>query len=316
MLSLKYDAQVEWWKNHLIEDRLAPRTVSFYCETIHAVATILDQCGRPYLPWEIRPEDVRHLLDYLAAEKFAVQTRKGYLSALRRWCLDGGCKTVADWPKPRFPADNRPKVDWLSLDQAARLLEAELTPIQNVVINLELREGLRHVEVIRLKESDIDYTNHTITVIGKGPIGGKPRLIPLVPECEAALRAWGELRNQWVEKGQDRYPETFKNPENFIVWEKAGRLYSYSEEGYGLDKVVTIPLSDSLGFRFSNHTLRRTFGRALYRAGVQVATIAKILGHESTEVTLRYIGVDLDDMRGAMSLNIFRQSSGDCKQCT
>ena len=161
----------------------------------------------------------------------------------------------------------------------------------------------------------ITANRETITVIGKGPIGGKPRLIPLVPECEAALRAWGELRNQWVEKGQDRYPETFKNPENFIVWEKAGRLYSYSEEGYGLDKVVTLPLSDSLGFRFSNHTLRRTFGRALYRAGVQVATIAKILGHESTEVTLRYIGVDLDDMRGAMSLNIFRQSSG-AKQCT
>ena len=44
----------------------------------------------------------------------------------------------------------------------------------------------------------------------------------------------------------------------------------------------------------------------MYRAGVEVATIAKILGHESTEVTLKYIGVDLDDMRGAMAIDLFR----------
>ena len=306
MLDHKFDNQALWWRSHLEAERLAPRTVSFYCETMHCVAEILNRCGRPYMPLEITPEDVRFLLDYMAVDNYAVQTRKGYLACLRRWCHDGGNKTMADWPKPRFPADNRPRVDWLTLEQASRLLSYPLTPIQNVVINLELREGLRHVEVIRLKTSDIDFENHLIKVIGKGPIGGKPRTIPLVPECEAALRAWGAVRQVWVERGRKRYPTSFEDPENFIVWERLGRLYPYSEEGYGLDKVVTLPLSDQLGFRFSNHTLRRTFGRAMYRAGVEVATIAKILGHESTEVTLKYIGVDLDDMRGAMSIDLFR----------
>lgn len=285
-------------------DRLSPRTVSFYAETIHAVAEILDRNGRPYMPRELSTSDIIFFMDWLASEGYAVQTRKGYISTLRRWCMDGGSRIKA-WPKPRLPADLRPKVDWLTADQARRLLEHDMTALQSVVISLELRQGLRHVEVIRLKKSDVDLDGHLLTVTGKGPIGGKPRLVPLVTATEDVLKSWMAVRSKWSEEGLARYPKSFEDPEHLIVWRKAGRLSAYSEEGYGLDKAVTLPLSKALGFHFSNHTLRRTFGRALYRSGVPVATIAKILGHESTEVTLRYIGVDIDDMRTAMNKEIF-----------
>ena len=52
--------------------------------------------------------------------------------------------------------------------------------------------------------------------------------------------------------------------------------------------------------RFFNHTLRRTFGRTMYRSGVEVATISKMMGHESIDQTLKYIGVGLDDMSSAI----------------
>ena len=299
-----YDHRVLLWTKHMRKERLSERTVHFYAETMHTVAQILDAKDLPVMPKDIRPDDVRVLLDHLAAEGYAVQTRKGYLSTLRKWVKDGGGK-VSDWPKARFPAATRPKVDWLTAEQARTLLDADMSLLQSAVISLELRQGLRHVEVIRLRHCDIDYDSHLLTVIGKGPIGGKIRRIPMVPATEAALRLWQDVRDLWVQEGKQRYPATFSDPETVIVWRKAGRLYSYSEEGYGLDKVVTIPLNKQLNFHFSNHTLRRTFGRALYRAEVPVATIAKILGHESTEVTLRYIGVDIDDMRSAMQKEIF-----------
>ena len=38
----------------------------------------------------------------------------------------------------------------------------------------------------------------------------------------------------------------------------------------------------------------------MYRSGVEVATISKMMGHESIDQTLKYIGVDLDDMNNAM----------------
>lgn len=300
----EYDRRVQLWTKQMTRERLSTRTIHFYVETMHAVASILNTNSHPVLPKEIRPDDVRFLLDHLATENYAVQTRKGYLSALRKWVKNGGGKTEG-WPKARLPHDRRPNVDWLTAEQARKLLDTDMSLLQSAVINLELRQGLRHVEVIRLRHCDIDYDTHLLTVIGKGPIGGKIRRIPMVPATEAALKVWQDLRDIWVQEGKQRYPSSFRDPETVIVWRKAGRLYSYSEEGYGLDKVVTLPLNKQLDFHFSNHTLRRTFGRALYRAEVPVATIAKILGHESTEVTLRYIGVDIDDMRNAMQKEIF-----------
>lgn len=296
---------IRTWRKRLAEERLAPRTISFYSETIHAVLALMKTLQLRTHPHNINSEDVQKFLDYLKDEQYAVQTRKGYLTTLRRFCRAFENPTINDWPKPRFPHDTRPNADWLEADQARALIDAEKSPVQTIVIHLELCLGLRHVEVIRLRAKDIDGDTKTILVRGKGPEGGKPRTVPYGLGTEEAVGAWTRHRAQMAEEGRRRHPVTFNDPEELIVWSKAGVLHPYSEEGYGLDKVVTIPLSEQLGFRFSNHTLRRTFGRALYRSGVQVATIAAILGHESTDVTLKYIGVNLDDMRAAMEVEIY-----------
>lgn len=300
MLSELFERRLRAWVSEMEADRLAPRTVSFYKETIRAVAGLLESHGIPYMPRAVKPGDAGAFLDLMAGAGFAVQTRKGYWTALRKWCREGGNRTVDSWPKPRFPADTRPKADWLTADEARRLLEADLTELQRLVVTLELRQGFRHVEVIRLRMDDVDWTEELLLVTGKGPVGGKPRTVPMLPDTADALEAWLSVRRAWAAEGAERYPRTFEDPPQVVVWRKAGRLRPYSEEGYGLDKMVVLPLSRELGFHFSNHTLRRTFGRALYRSGVPPATIARILGHASTEETLRYIGVDLDDMREAM----------------
>ena len=239
-------------------------------------------------------------MDYLAENNYAIQTRKGYLATVRKYCLAYGNPTVHQWQKIRFPHDNRPHADWLSTEQAHTLLTTEKTPIQEIVIHLELCLGLRHVEVIRLRTYDLHFETETIDVRGKGSEGGKPRMIPFTHRTRDVLTVWMDRRGLLAASCKKRHPKTFTDPEQLIVWESGGILHPYSEEGYGLDKVVTIPLSKRLGFHFSNHTLRRTFGRTLFRAGVPVPTIAKILGHESTDVTMKYLGVDLDDMRSAM----------------
>lgn len=298
----RWDPFIDKWKRILIEERLAPRTVSFYTETIRAVLGIMDKLGLVTHPKKVSNDDVGCLMDYLADENYAIQTRKGYLSALRKYCLAFDNPTVRDWQRIRFPHDNRPHADWLTALQAHTLLTTEKTPIQTIVIHLELCLGLRHVEVIRLRTKDIHYETETLDVRGKGSEGGKPRTIPFTHGTKAALCLWSAERDRLRRISETRHPKTFVDPDEFIVWEKAGVLSSYSEQGYGLDKVVTIPLSKLLGFHFSNHTLRRTFGRTLFRSNVPVPTIARILGHESTDVTLKYIGVDLDDMRTAMGV--------------
>ena len=84
-----------------------------------------------------------------------------------------------------------------------------------------------------------------------------------------------------------------------MIWARGSKLYEYGAKGSGIDEMLK-PLGEEIGVKFSNHTLRRTFGRTMYRSGVEVATISKMMGHESIDQTLKYIGVDLDDMNSAM----------------
>lgn len=283
---------------------LAPRTITFYREEVHAVIELLKSEGLNTLPYQITETDVRKFLDTMQSRNLTVSTRKGYMSSLKKYCRAFNNPAV-DRVSYAFPHDTRPNVDWLNLNEAQQLLRCKKTWLQNVVIHLELCLGLRRVEVVRIRMTDIHAEEGYIAVRGKGAQGGKPRCVPFSKDTDTVIKQTVEARSLMITAARKRYPVTTFVPENLILWMKAGRLHAYSEEGCGIDKAVCEPLSKSLGFKFSNHTLRRTFGRALYRAGVEVATIAKILGHESTEVTLRYIGVDLDDMRAAMSRGLY-----------
>ena len=51
---------------------------------------------------------------------------------------------------------------------------------------------------------------------------------------------------------------------------------------------------------FTNHTLRRTFGRLLWLAGVPIEKISEILGHADTKTTLLYLELNMEDQADAM----------------
>jgi hypothetical protein len=53
-----------------------------------------------------------------------------------------------------------------------------------------------------------------------------------------------------------------------------------------------------IGFK-GHHTLRRKGGRLMWQEGVPIETVASIMGYETTEMTLRYIGVNFDDQAKA-----------------
>ena len=49
----------------------------------------------------------------------------------------------------------------------------------------------------------------------------------------------------------------------------------------------------------------------MYHAGVDIETISKFLGHESTIETLKYLGINLDDMDAGMKcLDEYDQKMG------
>jgi integrase/recombinase XerD len=54
--------------------------------------------------------------------------------------------------------------------------------------------------------------------------------------------------------------------------------------------------SENLGFHFSAHSFRRTFGRELYFAGMPLPEIQFIYGHSTLEMTIKYIGIRDSDV--------------------
>jgi len=265
-----------------VEEDYAPRTIRYYREEGACVFSLLNKQIRSGVrAKDVTKEDVYQLLLYMRTNNYAVQTMRGYITALRKICL---FHSNAD-PKSmriRWPQDMRPSVDWITQDQAQKLIDHPKTPFQELVINLELCMGLRRIEVARLRMADIDHRRKVLTVTGKS---SKLRLVPFHPDTERVLSRFIDYRNALIMVAKSKDP-TVMVPEELVIWGKGRQLSPYSQEKLsGFDKQIK-PLTKEVGFDFSNHTLRRTFGRMMYRCNVPLATIAKLLGHESTDVTL------------------------------
>lgn len=57
--------------------------------------------------------------------------------------------------------------------------------------------------------------------------------------------------------------------------------------------------------RFGTHSLRKTYGYQLRIRGVDIVTLMKVFGHSSQSVTLRYIGLEQDEIDEAnLKLNL------------
>ncbi|MHB8352685.1 MAG: tyrosine-type recombinase/integrase [Thermoplasmata archaeon] len=134
--------------------------------------------------------------------------------------------------------------------------------------------GLRRVEVLRLRVKDVGLEDGTLRVLGKGRGGGKWRTISMHPSVRTALTA----------------AVAGKGPEERLLpfgptW--ADLLLRWVSERAGLHPEVMV----------SHHDLRRTFGRLAHKAGIDLEQLQLLYGHRSVDVTVHYIGLDAQWMR-------------------
>lgn len=270
-----------------------PKTVKFYRDQTRCVIRVMSEVIPDSNPENLDADSLRILVRYLRDE-YAISTQKSYLVALRRMCDFYG-NNVFRLNPVRFQRDTRPNVDWLTYEQAQTVINAWKMPLEDMIVVLELLHGLRRVEVIRLRLKDIHFDRGYIEIRGKGSNGGKLRSVPMHPDFRRSYDRWMEERKVLVRDATEN-----RKDDRLLVYLKGTRLRHYEElKGGAIDNHVK-ELSDRIGFHFSNHTLRRTFGRELFRSGVSIVVIATIFGHSNTSTTMDYLGLTLDDMAEAM----------------
>lgn len=141
--------------------------------------------------------------------------------------------------------------------------------VVHVWIGLLSTTGIRISELLGLNWEDIDFKTCALEIKGKG---NKERLVYTTPEYLDLMRQAYE-RNP-TEGRIFRYSE---REARFMLWE-ALKPYSRAKQ-------------------LSPHAIRHSFATSLAKQGVNVATIATILGHKSIETTQKYIDMAQMDCR-------------------
>ena len=271
--------------------------------SLYRTKRILEEGGFDASPRKINEEAINYLLSvHRGAEKLDTYI-KGEIAYLNRYLKFFKNYIILDM-NIEFAEDMRVNVHWLEDDQVLAIYQAPKTPLQDLVIHLELDLGFRNAECCRLTLDDV-YNRGTrpyFNVRGKGRGNGKFRTVAFRGDTKAILGRWLDEREKIVSIARERIPH-WEDPGYLLLW---CHYCNHPDVGYykehtgSLDDAVLEPLRKEVGFHFCNHDLRRTCGRRLFLADVPIETVCRILGHESTVETIRYIGINYDDMEAGL----------------
>jgi integrase len=129
---------------------------------------------------------------------------------------------------------------------------------------MALHTGMRRGEIFNLKWEDVDFRTRLLRV--RNSKSGEPRQIPLDETLVDTLK---DLPSRFA-KGY-----VFPSPQT------GGRLTDVKKQF-----ATTVSKAKLENFRF--HDLRHTFASHLVMNGVDLVTVATLLGHSSTRMTERY----------------------------
>ena len=181
--------------------------------------------------------------------------------------------------RPPTPPRRLPKA--LPVDDVLRLLDVPASPRDRALLELLYSSGARISEVVGLDVDDVDTTERTVLLDGKG---GRQRLVPVGRPALAALEGYlVRARPALVKRGT---PALFLNA-------RGGRLSRQS----AWQVLKTAAERAGIAARVSPHTLRHSFATHLLEGGADVRVVQELLGHASVTTTQVYTLVTVNTLR-------------------
>jgi integrase/recombinase XerD len=280
----------------LTEEDRAERTIKDYRYLLMDAMNALDGQGLETNPKKIGKEEIDFLRNEHYADLNPTNNRRsiGIISAYLEWHGN----LVVRKMRIQWPYNLRPNATWLEENQAKAMFEVAEGQ-ERLLLHLELGIGMRRCEVMRLRPQDV--AGGVFQIKGKGRLGGKWRKVPFRKDTKIELKPYLELREKMISAALLKEPRQAV-PDALMIYAQYGwKLGAYQETA--IDKMIK-GVAARAGIdptTCSNHTLRRTCGRMLWHAGVDVVKISTILGHEDIRTTILYLGLDLEDMNSAWS---------------
>ena len=167
----------------------------------------------------------------------------------------------------------------LSPDEAVRLValtgDEVLTVRDRAMLELFYSSGLRLSELTRLNVADVNFSDETVRVLGKG---NKTRVVPVGAYARQALQAWLALR-----AGLAPVEETA------LFVDQRGRPMSQRTVQR---RVATWATRQGITQHVHPHMLRHSFASHVLQSSGDLRAVQEMLGHASISTTQVYTHLD------------------------
>ena len=154
------------------------------------------------------------------------------------------------------------------------------------IISLGATTGLRAIDIVKLKLTDIDWLRGEIHVIQSKTEG--VLYLPLLPETGEAIKDY--ILNA---RPQTDVQEIFLREKAPFISMSSGVAIGYLFDSYSKKAGIERSPFDGKGF----HGLRRRLARNMLTSGTPVTTIAQVLGHTNIQATKQYLSLDSQNLK-------------------
>ena len=204
------------------------------------------------------------------------------IRAFLNYCVRDDLLDVSPFDKVQMPRLEKKVLESIAAGDIATLLKACRYERDKAIILLMLDSGVRASELCALNVSDIDFdTGEVIVRRGKGQKG---RTVYIGPRTRKQVK-------RYFIREMDCEPSP---SQPLFGSQKGGDRLAY----YGLKQLFR-RLRESTGIHFSAHSLRRTFAINSLRNGMDIYTLAKLMGHTDISVLRAYLPLVNSDLRMA-----------------
>ena len=153
--------------------------------------------------------------------------------------------------------------------------------LQKIIITFFYFTGVRRIELINLKECDINMDSSTIRIMGKR---SKQRIIPMLPKLKKSINNYLNVRSQELNNQTLEY--LFVSKSGIQLSEKY--VYRTVNEYFNLvsPKAKKAP-----------HVLRHSFATHLINEGADINSVKELLGHSSLSATQVYSHTSMERIK-------------------
>lgn len=233
--------------------------------------------------------EILDYLKYLDNYKLSNKTISRHLSSLRsfyNYLVEIKILESNVFKRVRNPKIEKKLPNYLSINEIEELLNnIEENTKENIrdkcLFEIMYSTGMRVSEVSNLKVSNINFSDNSIRVMGKG---NKERIVYYGSILKDILNKYMKIRNEFLKKD---------NIENLFI-NKNGDVLSRESIAYIINKIEKKSL---INHKISPHILRHSFATHLLDNGADLRSVQELLGHENLDTTEIYTHVSNERLR-------------------